>query len=166
MFFVSKVNGNDIYIKDSKDNVEEKVKNRIIVRLMEKKILNIYGVSIYNHTAECKSISVNIDGNKMELRNLLDDLKRVHNKWTLKPIEDYLASLKVGSVVQIEYEGYGSSGNIFYSTTTIKKLDEDLWLYNDEASTFTGNKGDSRFAAYMLDIAYCSAVSAKVIKVG
>lgn len=166
MFFVSRVKGNDIYIKDSKDNIEEKVKNRVIVRLMEDKILNIYGVSIYNHTAECKPISTDIKGSKTELRNLLDDLERVHNKWTLKPIEDYLASLKVGSVVQIEYKDYDSSGNIFHGTITIKKLDEDLWLYEDKNSTFTGDKGNSRFAADVLDIAYCSVASATVVKVG
>lgn len=50
MFFVSRVKGNDIYIKDSKDNIEEKVKNRVIVRLMENKILNIRGIYLQSYS--------------------------------------------------------------------------------------------------------------------
>lgn len=54
MFFVSSIKGNRIGITDSDDMVEEFFSESDVVRFVEKDKLNIYGLTVYNHKAECK----------------------------------------------------------------------------------------------------------------
>ena len=143
-----------IGITDSYDSVQEYYKNSEIVSIVRKGI-NIYGVSIYNDKATCSIIGVGRTLQKSVLKELLDNWKKVHNKWSGIPVEDYLASAKVGTVITVDYVITSDGDRRKHSGfTKISKIGDDLWKYEDEDNTFSGEIKDSRFAAWCLEVAY------------
>lgn len=160
MFFVSDeikepTGRTKIGITDSYDSVQEYYTNSEIVSFVEEKKINIYGVSIFNHKATCNIMNTGVTLKKSVLRELLDNWKKVHNPWNGVPVEDYLASAKVGTVVTIDYSYTGDGdGRRHSGLTKTTKIDTDLWEYEDTENCFSGEVGNSRRAAANLEVAY------------
>lgn len=144
-----------IGITDSYDSVQEYYTNSEVVSLVKKKNINIYGVSIFNNEATCNVIGIDVTLKKNVLKELLDNWKKVHNPWNGVPVEDYLASAKVGTVVTVDYTYIGDDGGGRHNgLTKITKIDTDSWKYEDTENCFSGEVGNSRRAASNLEVAY------------
>lgn len=165
MFFVSDIKDNKIGITDSDDMVEEFFFESDVVRFVEKDKLNIYGLTVYNHKTECRPMHIGVRPRKDILVGLLDKWKGVHNKWTGQIVEDYLSSLKVGTVITVDYSDKDTSGRVFRGRTEITKTNQDEWLFSDDLNTFSGKKDDSRFGAWCLEVAYIFSSQVKALSV-
>lgn len=157
MLYVSNViKDNQIEVTDTSTGKTEILSNKAIVKLVENKEADIYGVDVYNHKAECTPLKINQTLDILKLIALINKWRKIHNSWTAKPVEDYLACLKVGTIINVDYHDKDTAGRVFSGTTTLKKLNYDEWLFTDEENTCSGNKGDSRFAAWALDVSCIS----------
>lgn len=152
MFYVSSIKNNKIGITDTNDFVEEFYTDSDIVSFIKKDI-DIYGTSLYNNKSNSSPIKINQSLSESTLKTLLSEWKKVHNKWTGHKVEDYLASAKIGTKVEVDYSYRGDGdGRVHNGTTVIKRLDYDNWLFEDTNNTFSGKTGDSRFAAWALEV--------------
>lgn len=154
MFYISSfVDDNKIGVTDTRDWVEEFVTNKDIVKLVEGKKADIYGVDVFNHKANCTPLTVDIQLKKSELLDRLRTWKEVHNKWNARPVEDYLACAKIGTRIEIDYvvtaDADGRKSNAHAS---LEKKSWELWIHEDTHSTFSGRSDDSRYAAWVLDV--------------
>lgn len=155
MYYISSyIDDYKIGVTDTKDDVEEFVTNKDIVKLAEENKIRIYGTSIFNHHADCTVLKMNTSIDKSELVKRLNDWKKVHNPWTGIPVENYLASAKAGTVIEVNYTGVSDDGRRPYTgTTRITKKDYDIWYFEDTSNTFSGDTGDAKFAAWALEVA-------------
>lgn len=155
MLYISSVIDKDlkIGITDTDDNVEEFYTDSQIVTFLKKNKLNIYGTSYYNYKANCTPIKINQTLDAHTLNSLLRKWKEVHNQWSGYPVEDYLASAKIGTAIRVEYVYRASSGDNKFGVSQLAKLDYDKWYYLDKDNIMSGNTGDSRFAAHCLETA-------------
>ena len=154
MFYVSKVlNKDKIGVVDTDDGIEEFFDNKSLVKIIKEKGIEIYGAYCYNNIAECEPLVINQTLDVAKLRSLLDNWKNIHNQWSGYPVENYLASAKVGTVIVVDYKYYGDGTKRWHdSTTYLKKLGIDKWHYKDVENSFDGKEGDSRFAAWALEV--------------
>lgn len=154
MFYVSSIDGEKIGVTDTRDGKEEFYTDSQIAKFLKDKVADIYGTDYYNHKANCTVIEINKTITSTKLKSLIANWREVHNRWTGHPVEDYLASAKIGTKVIVEYI-YTGDGDRRPSrgTTVIEKLSYDEWLYKDEDNTMSGKTGDSRFAAWCLEVA-------------
>lgn len=155
MLYISSVDDNkDRYgVTDTLDNVEEFYSNSQIVDFIKNKELVIYGTSYYNHRVTCTVIKPNQSVSISKLTDLLNNWKKLHNPWTGIPVEDYLASLRVGTHIRIFYKYYGDGSRRWHdSITDLWKKGDDEWVFEDTTSTMSGRMGNSRFAAYTLEV--------------
>ena len=149
-----------IGITDTKTGKETFYTNQQVYKLLKSDGLNIYGTYCYgadkyNMYVFATPQEFNVSVSRSKLKELFVVNKKQHNKWSLYPIADYLASLKVGSSISIEFTDYSEgSGNTFTDTVAIEKVDDDLW-YQSEG--FWGDKNiDSYEAANSLDYPSCT----------
>lgn len=153
MFYVSSLKDNKIGITDTRDNKEEFYSNKEIVQFVESKVADIYGVSVFNHEADCTVLQTDKSLSSSKLKELLTNWKNLHNPWTGVKVQDYLAEAKVGTIIDVDYITTDSSGRPHRGNTVIKKLDYDNWKYEDTNNTASGDIGNSRFAAWTLEVA-------------
>lgn len=154
MFYVSSVIDKDrkIGVTDTRDGVEEFYTDAQIVKFLKEDKVDIYGTSYYNYKANCTALKINQTLNESKLKSLISEWGRVHNRWTGYPVEDYLASAKIGTKIIVDYVITAEESRRKISATTVlERLNYDEWYYQDEASTFSGSKGNSRFAARTLE---------------
>lgn len=154
MFYVSSINGDKIGVTDTSDSVEEFYTDAQIAKFLKGKVVDIYGTSYYNYKANCTVLEINKVITSEKLKSLLADWRKVHNQWTGHQVEDYLASAKIGTKIIVEYVYTGDGDRKQHrGTTVIKKLSYDEWCYEDTDNTMSGKTGDSRFAAWCLEVA-------------
>lgn len=156
MFYVSSVKDEKLKVgvTDTKDRVEEFYTNEQLCKFIQNGI-TIFGTDYYNHYVTCKPLTLNQTPDRSKLLELLEVWKKVHNQWNGRPVEDYLASLRAGSYIKVDYIYRTTSGTHKKSCTELRKKDYDTWLFTDVASTFSGSLCDSKLASGYLDIAFC-----------
>lgn len=156
MFYVSSVIDKDrkIGVTDTRDGVEEFYTDAQIADFLKKDKIDIYGTSYYNYKANCTALKINQTLSESKLKSLIADWGRVHNQWTGHPVEDYLASAKIGTKITVDYTYVGDGDRRSHrGITRLTKLNYDEWYYQDEVNIFSGSKGSSRFAAHCLEVA-------------
>ena len=154
MFYVSSVIDKDkkIGITDTKDGVEEFYTDAQIAKLINENKIDIYGTSYYNYKANCTALEINKKLSESQLKLLISEWGRLHNQWTGHVVEDYLASAKIGTKIFVDYVITAEESRRKISATAVlERLNYDEWYYQDEANTFSGSKGSSRFAAGTLE---------------
>lgn len=158
MFYVSAVHdgqskSNKIGITDTNDGIEEIWTNKDLVKVVESKVAYVYGVSIFNHIAECIPIKMNTRLSQVKLVSLLKKWREVHNPWTGAPVEAYLASAKIGTRIVVNYVSTGSSGQTIKGTTELTRLDYDTWHYEDTDNISSGENCNTSLATHHLEVA-------------
>lgn len=171
MFYVSAVHdgqskSNKIGIIDTNDGIEEIWTNKDLVKVIENKVAYVYGVSVFNHIAECIPIKMNTRLSQVKLVSLLKKWKEVHNPWTEAPVEAYLASAKIGTKIIVDYyDCTPESRTKFTGRTELVRLDYDTWHYEDTCNTFSGENCDTSRATSHLEVAtiYCKPTQILVL---
>ena len=156
MFYVSSIVDLDkkIGITDTRDGVEEFYTDSQIYDFMTKGIVDIYGTSPFNHRANCTVLEIDKTITISRLNNLLSEWGRIHNQWHGHPVEDYLASAKIGTKITVNYTYVGDGGRRSHrGITRLTKLNYDEWYYDDTDNISSGENGDNRFAAHCLEVA-------------
>lgn len=156
MFYVSSIVDLDkkIGITDTDDGVEEFYTDAQIYEFMDKGLVDIYGTSPYNYKANCTALEIDRTITISRLKNLLDEWGRIHNRWHGHPVEDYLASAKIGTKITVDYTYIGDGDRRRHrGITRLTKLNYDEWYYDDTDNIASGKKYDSRFAAHCLEVA-------------
>lgn len=155
MFYVSSIKNDSLYgITDTRDGVEEFYTDAQIVKFLTKDKLDIYGTSYFNYKSNCAVVSIDMDLNETKLKSLIQEWGKVHNQWTGHKVEDYLASSKIGTKIIVDYVVHPDGGGRPVSATTvIKRLSYDEWLFEDTDNVASGERGNSRFAAWALEVA-------------
>lgn len=123
MLYVSGINDNLIEVTDTDDNTIESISNRDLVEVCESGI-TVYGVSIFNRIAKCTPLTLGMTLLPLRLGDLINKWKAIHNEWNGYPVRDYLAELRVGTVIDViiwEEENKGKAKFI--------KLGIDSWYY-------------------------------------
>lgn len=164
MFYISSVDlsKDKIGITDTTDNVEEFYTQKDLVKFHDKGI-KIIGSSYYNYKCTPTVIQRNICGRASDLRVLLDNWKKVHNSWNGEPVENYLASLRSGTIILVDCIYHGSSGSVTNDHLKLVKKKDDNWQMFAESNTCDEEIGDTHFAAWALDVYYCGARPTKLI---
>ena len=140
-------------ITDTSDGTEEFLREKDIVELIEKKKVHIYGVEYYNHSVECHILDIDCDINRDRLNDYIIHMSKVHNQWSILPIQDHLAECKVGSKLTIDYFSKDTAGNSHKGHTELVKIGVDLWHYEDNMNTHSGKDFDSQGAAWAVEVA-------------
>lgn len=156
MFYVSSVIDKDrkIGVTDTKDGVEEFYTDAQIADFLKKDKIDIYGTSYYNYKANCTALKINQTLSESKLKSLIADWGRVHNQWHGHPVEDYLASAKIGTKITVDYTYVGDGDRRSHrGITRLTKLNYDEWYYDDTNNISSGKNVDSRFAAHCLEVA-------------
>ena len=156
MFYVSSVvdENTKIGVTDTEDGVEDFFTNKELTKIVKENKINVYGASYYNYKVTCTILKPNQDIDSSELRRRLDDWKKVHNQWTGEPVENYLAEARIGTLIIVDYSYTGDGDRRQHTCSTmLKKIEDDKWLYKDDSNTMSGNVGDSKFAAWALEVA-------------
>ena len=79
MFYLSSINGSKYGITDTVDDIEELYTGREIAKFVERDKITIYGVVIYNHTADNATILVpNISIEKAELIDICSEIVEMY----------------------------------------------------------------------------------------
>ena len=153
MFYVSSLEGDKIGITDTRDGKEEFYSNREVVGFKENAVAKVFGVSVFNHKADCTVLKLDRKIRGSDLKKLLSDWKKVHNPWTGIPVECYLAEAKIGTRVIVDYVATSDGDRHRHRGTTIlKKLSYDEWYYKDTTNMMSDKTGDSEFAAWCLEV--------------
>lgn len=144
MFYVSTVkNSNCIGVTDTKDGVEEFLHNKQLVELCKKYRVVIYGSDIYNNIAECIPIKLDQQLNFVTLTELIDKWRECHNPWTGIHVRDYLASSKIGTIINVDYWDYDTSHRKFSGCASLRRLSYDEWLFIDRENAYDGQHFDT-----------------------
>ena len=162
MFYISSLKDNLIGVTDTRDGIEEFYKDKDIFKLLESGI-EIYGTNKFNYKSNSNPIEIDIEIKKSKLIDLLDKWKKVHNNWTGRDVANYLASVKVGTEITVQYITKGTKG-VNRGKTVIKKLNYDEWIYEDTVNVASGRTGNHDFAAWNLEVAciYSTPVSISI----
>lgn len=150
-----------IGITDSKTEVQSFHTNKSVFNLLKgTNKIPIYGTYVYgadknNMYVFCTPQLFNVKLNELKLRSLLEKHKKQHNPWSEYPIADYLASLRVGSQIRVSYTDFGTAGQMIRSTSSLSKIDDDVWYFEDIENMFSYRNMDSYSAASVLDYAWC-----------
>ena len=154
MFYISSVKDNKIGITDTKDNIEEFYTNDQVCDFLKNKKIDIYGTSYYNYMCNPTPLVINQTLKESRLRELVFNWKKLHNAWEGHKVEDYLACAKVGTKIIVDYSYIGDGDRRSHTgTSIIKKLRYDEWYFEDKNNTSSGERGSSRFAAWVLEVA-------------
>lgn len=129
MYYISSQHGDNFGVTDTSDGVEEILTDRDIVKLLENKV-HIYGTSLYNHKSNSTVLKLDIDISKSELSKLISAAWKLHNPWTMHPIEDYLACVKVGSFIKV----HNSEDDTY---PLFEKIGIDTWCLTDSDNTIS-----------------------------
>lgn len=163
MFYVSSVIDRDrkIGVTDTKDGIEEFYTDAQIADFLKKDKIDIYGTSYYNYKANCTALKINQTLSESKLKTLIADWGRIHNQWTGHPVEDYLASAKIGTKIIVEYVYTGDGDRRKHrGITRLIKLNYDEWYYGDTDNIASDSNVDNRGAAHCLEVAcLCSKLS-------
>lgn len=157
MFYVSSVVDEErkIGVTDTEDGVEDFFTNKELTKIVHKDKIVVYGASYYNYRVTCTVLEPNKKINSSELRKRIENWGRVHNSWTGEPVENYLAEAKIGTVVTVDYISTSDADRRLKSKgcTVIKKVGDDKWTYEDTSNIASGRTGNSKFAAWTLEVA-------------
>lgn len=105
-------------------------------------------ISLDNNPTEVASLlkilNTGASFNKDGLLALLKQWKELHNPSTDRLVGSYLDLAPIGTKVIISYYGYGDgTKQRFDSVSTITRLKDGNWLYEEELNTFDGKIGSS-----------------------
>lgn len=152
MFYVSSIENGKIGVTDTDDNVEEFYKDRELFKIINKYKLKVYGTSIYNGETNSKPLVLNQEIARGKLVNLLDEWRKLHNPWVGHGLEDYLATLEVGTKILIYYV---SDVRFKRSVASFEKVGVDSWYFVDKNNTFTETYRTSSRVAELMFYPYC-----------
>lgn len=158
MFYVSCVSSSGLIgVTDTNDGVEEFYKNSDIVDILASKKVKIFGVSVFNRKAEPTALTLDKVLDVHELEGRVIAWRNLHNPWTGKPVEYYLAEAQVGTAINVAYRTQTSDKRWVKGVTRLVRLSYDEWYFYDPDSVANGRVGDSEFAARCLEVAciYC-----------
>ena len=154
MFYVSCVSPSGLIgVTDTNDGVEEFYKNSEIVSIIESKKAKIFGVSVFNHKAEPTALTIDRVLDVYELDNRINAWRKLHNPWTEKPVEYYLAEAQIGTAINVAYRAKVTGGRWMNGVTRLVRISYDEWYFYDPESTVNKSTGDSSFAASCLEVA-------------
>ena len=155
MFYVSSVvdENTKIGVTDTEDGVEDFFTNKELTKIVKDDKINVYGASYFNYKVTCTVLKPNKTLNSSELKLRLENWKKVHNQWTGEPVENYLAEAKIGTTINVIYSFVGDGDRRQHTCETVlKKIGDDKWSYVDDTNTMSGKVGDSKFAAWALEV--------------
>jgi hypothetical protein len=165
MFYVSSQNGNLFGVTNTETGIEEFYTDEQIAMMLKSNTADIYGTSYYNYKANCTPLKINIALSKSKLESLIENWRNSHNQWKGHSVEDYLAQAKIGTRIRVDYSYVGDGDRRLHSSSTVIKKDSwDSWHYEDLENTFSGTDGDSRFAAWTLEVA-CLCSKSYIIRI-
>ena len=154
MFYVSCLSPSGLIgVTDTNDGVEEFYKNNEIVSIIESKKAKIFGVSVFNHKAEPTALTIDRVLDVYELENRINAWRKLHNPWSGKPVECYLAEAQIGTAINVAYRTQATGGRWMNGVTRLVRLSYDEWYFYDPMSTANKSTGDSSFAASCLEVA-------------
>lgn len=169
MLYISKIKNEmtKIGVTDTTDGVEEFFTNAELVKVIKQLGKTpIYGVFVYNNKAVCTAQKLNVPGDMGHLRNLLDAWKKMNNPWNTHPVENYMACLKVGTELVVDYIVTPDSNPLDKERgrTILRKIEQDLWHYEDTSNVYGGSKFNSIEATRFLGVAwvYCKPIALSV----
>lgn len=143
-----------VSVTDTDDNVVESIESKKLAEMIENdKDLHVYGASYWNHDVECTVLTPNTRCNSDRLRSLIDKWRNVHNQWSGAHVEDYLACIEVGVVIEVQWETRTSSGSTAKGVSVLQKSGIDEWRYKDTSNVASGSIFNSCMAAWALEVA-------------
>ena len=122
-----------------------------------------YGYDRYHKHAYCTPLKVNQSMSVLKLKEVLDNFKVHHNPWGKYALADYLATLKVGTTIGIDYKDVASDGRTpIIWLIMVSRIDDDLWYVRDNNSALDGRDVNSSTLADVLDYPWCGTRSHKL----
>lgn len=155
MFYVSTVKDGvgstsaNIGVTDTADGVEEFYSAHALAEIIDSGVV-IYGAYVWNHAAECTVLRLNRRFDWAHFTDLCRKSRELHNPWTLYPIRDYLATLKIG----VEFKILSTTvdrGVTEHSRLWLKKIGVDLWEW-DNGYLDNSKPCNSNYAETLVDI--------------
>lgn len=149
-------------ITDTEDGVEEFFTNAQVVKLEQDKNIGTiygcycYGKSKYEMYAFCTPMTLGQSASGIKFIELADAFKKMHNPWHLYPVRDYLASLKVGTIIIIDYKFVGDGDHRTHRCTGLfRKTGIDTWDYEDDNSGWAGKGYTAEKTSHAMDYLLC-----------
>ncbi len=156
MLYVTGVSENEVIIADTHDNIKDKISRRELDSIVCNDQLRIYGASShYNGKADLQALHYPIDCSKGALEKLLKEQKSLNNQWTHAKVQDYLAQVKIGTTIRIDYHGRSDDGGYPYTGSgVVMRKSDDSWYIKDDGFWSDGGNGSTDDAAYVLAVCY------------
>ena len=151
MFFITAYasDGSSAIVFDTNDGAMESIDAETLKGAI-KGGMHVYGANVYNNKLELNCLNWGIGFSCRQLTEVIEEIRKVHNPWTVMKLENYLAMVEPGSkFLFLKYDmELGKQVRAMF-----KKVDEDAWSFNSNVGHVCDGRRDlpSFMAARVLD---------------
>lgn len=154
MFYISNKKENTWGVTCTDNDITKFFTEQELLLLVNRDGMKIYGLEVYDNKVTCTKLRPLESGSESELRKRLNSWRELHNPWTERPVENYLAMLPVNTIVRVDYTDYREA-HTYHSRMRIMKHGVDTWSAHDDNNIMYNNRtGDSQFALKCLESSY------------